>query len=103
ASSLKVVSFLSSRRRHTRLNWSSDVCSSDLGRLPSRRLISSGSLYLPCVIIHVPPSCCAPTAPAAARTPARLSLWHRTVRPERRSEERRGGNGCRSGWLPSRQ
>src|SRR2546426_5312115 len=30
--------FFSSRRRHTRLqgDWSSDVCSSDLGRLPRR-------------------------------------------------------------------
>src|SRR6266480_5677589 len=31
--------FFSSRRRHTRLtcDWSSDVCSSDLGRAPSMR------------------------------------------------------------------
>src|SRR3989449_4457916 len=31
--------FFSSRRRHTRCSrdWSSDVCSSDLGALPSRR------------------------------------------------------------------
>src|SRR5689334_23593763 len=32
--------FFSSRRRHTRWNcdWSSDVCSSDLVRLPARRI-----------------------------------------------------------------
>src|ERR1019366_9923515 len=42
--------FFSSRRRHTRLvsDWSSDVCSSDLGlSLPGLRRIASGIAILP--------------------------------------------------------
>src|SRR6266850_6084857 len=37
--------FFSSRRRHTRLqgDWSSDVCSSDLGGAPRRRGSADGS------------------------------------------------------------
>src|SRR2546426_615759 len=40
-----VFFFFSSRRRHTRLqgDWSSDVCSSDLGRSTCSRSSSSGS------------------------------------------------------------
>src|SRR5437868_14284008 len=38
--------FFSSRRRHTRSkrDWSSDVCSSDLGSRPMRASISTGSI-----------------------------------------------------------
>src|SRR5438093_13229734 len=63
----------SSRRRHTRLvsDWSSDVCSSDLSR---ENDIES-----------------------ARAERGRISLRER---PEPRSEERRVGKECRSGWSP---
>src|SRR5262249_57004227 len=76
--------FFSSRRRHTRLvsDWSSDVCSSDLG-LPVRVLPGS-----------------APTARGGCRVEARLRLQFSTIRnqPVTRSEERRVGKECRSRW-----
>src|SRR6266496_3086658 len=67
--------FFSSRRRHTRSlrDWSSDVCSSDLGAWsrPSAR----------------------PTPTACARPPS-------ATRTATRSEERRVGKECRSRWSP---
>src|SRR3972149_7595262 len=65
--------FFPSRRRHTRLDcdWSSDVCSSDLGRASSWRA--------------------SPWSP----TPERASPACRS-----RSEERRVGEECRSRWSP---
>src|SRR5262245_65620350 len=78
--------FFSSRRRHTRClsDWSSDVCSSDLSSLTTSRPIA--------LLAH-----------RAER--ARL----RNARAPRadleglygRSEERRVGKECRSGWSPS--
>src|SRR2546430_7993781 len=69
--------FFSSRRRHTRFDcdWSSDVCSSDLG---SKRLTVCGSLVR--VTSIVAPGC-------------RLAMTTR-------SEERRVGKECRSRWSP---
>src|SRR5260221_3209998 len=69
--------FFASRRRHTRslCDWSSDVCSSDLGgprRQPSTRSALSGG--------------------PATRSSSSL---RRT-----RSEERRVGKECRSRWSP---
>src|SRR6266542_6317344 len=69
--------FFSSRRRHTRCyrDWSSDVCSSDLGSAPA------------------PGSAAAPgsaPAPDLAAGPAGSP----------RSEERRVGKECRSRWSP---
>src|SRR2546429_7393921 len=72
-----LIFFLSSRRRHTRCSrdWSSDVCSSDLGEwaLPPTSGSAPG-------VKTVPPYCA-----------------HRAVR---RSEERRVGKECRSRWSP---
>src|SRR5256885_8491065 len=57
--------FFSSRRRHTRLqgDWSSDVCSSDLGRRSARAAIDATAPCVPrltkgiaCMIAHRPPS-----------------------------------------------
>src|SRR5256886_10109009 len=59
--------FFSSRRRHTRFDcdWSSDVCSSDLRKLPARKrgrarkprpLGSIGLLELPCLAFSLEPA-----------------------------------------------
>src|SRR5205809_8108477 len=78
--------FFSSRRRHTRCSrdWSSDVCSSDL----------SGSLRRWFRARHnrrrSEPECAIPAK--AARSP-----W-RNIRNVLRSEERRVGKECRTGW-----
>src|SRR5215813_15242040 len=47
-----VVFFFSSRRRHTRCgrDWSSDVCSSDLGPDAERRLLACGRPSVDCEI-----------------------------------------------------
>src|SRR5256885_11798694 len=91
-----IVFFFSSRRRHTRLqgDWSSDVCSSDLGAgggelgldrlrdllLPGGRQVDGGGL-----------------GPAAGAH--RDGLEDRPGEEER-SEERRVGKECRSRWSP---
>src|SRR5215469_17624869 len=68
--------FFSSRRRHTRSlrDWSSDVCSSDLGRGSAAPRTSGGRALRP--------------EPGAGPDP----------RP--RSAERRVGKECRSRWSP---
>src|SRR5207245_3243100 len=73
--------FFSSRRRHTRCyrDWSSDVCSSDLTDAGRPWRIAE---RLGVNIFH--------TAPTAVRMLRKLG-------PER-SEERRVGKECRSGW-----
>src|SRR5688572_24161658 len=68
--------FFSSRRRHTRFDcdWSSDVCSSDL-----RYLSRARSVYrLPLLPVRRPGE----------------------NKQSTRSEERRVGKECRSGWWP---
>src|SRR5690242_21911673 len=87
--------FFSSRRRHTRLtcDWSSDVCSSDL-------VICSKNSTAP-----IPATGAAPGRGLAWPSPKGLS--RRRAAPFRcaivptgraRSEERRVGKECRSGW-----
>src|SRR3712207_7800612 len=91
------VFFFSSRRRHTRYwrDWSSDVCSSDLGDL----LAVTGELGASAAGLLA--------LEGAAPGPERLLRRH--LRPEprveagsaaARSEERRGGKECRSRWSP---
>src|SRR5207253_7104280 len=49
--------FFSSRRRHTRWprDWSSDVCSSDLGRTPDRREPDNArGIFAPCEVLPPP-------------------------------------------------
>src|SRR5256885_13204212 len=69
--------FFSSRRRHTRLqgDWSSDVCSSDLGQRQEKaqRRVADD------IDVDVEPG---------------------PVRRRDRSEERRVGKECRSRWSP---
>src|SRR5205814_5900462 len=71
--------FFSSRRRHTRClsDWSSDVCSSDLyGRRRVRHIYGGFELAI------------------ELRDPMAAG-WY-----DHRSEERRVGKECRSGWWP---
>src|SRR3712207_7702604 len=95
-----LVFFFSSRRRHTRYwrDWSSDVCSSDLGAVtvdgwePGLRSLLTNLLE---------------NAARHGRT-VRLELRERTLSVEDdgpgvapgRSEERRVGKECRSRWSP---
>src|SRR6266487_6910248 len=71
--------FFSSRRRHTRWtgDWSSDVCSSDLGRLGE-----------------------SPGPPRSRLAGAPLAVPHESLS---RSEERRVGKECRFRWWPEHQ
>src|SRR5207253_8176562 len=96
-----VCFFFSSRRRHTRWprDWSSDVCSSDLGlfALPAALLAKDSTRNAP---QFYPPAFAKFAHPMA---------WHSLVRDsessavamqpaEGRSEERRVGKECRAGW-----
>src|SRR3712207_8712235 len=93
--------FFSSRRRHTRYwrDWSSDVCSSDLDeRLPGLTPEQTQSA----LDVH--------EAEHELGLEAGLDVGVGQVRVQGlaargrethlRSEERRGGEGCRSRWLP---
>src|SRR5690242_21071344 len=92
--------FFSSRRRHTRLtcDWSSDVCSSDLGdrALPLRRHGGPQTL---------PPSRHQHLCVADPRRPGRGKRLSRGARQggQHRSEERRVGKECRSRWSPDHE
>src|SRR5690606_40669654 len=87
-----VFFFFSSRRRHTRFSrdWSSDVCSSDLAafaaalprRWVARRFPQSVADFPELEIRHL------------------CWTFRRRRAVRRRSEERRVGKECRSGWWP---
>src|SRR5690348_17389089 len=89
--------FFSSRRRHTRWtgDWSSDVCSSDLGggwwRLVEIGGGCSGAASTILPHLHHPP-------PTSARVRRERAPCRRLPRAPRhpRSEERRVGKECRS-------
>src|SRR5256885_6181631 len=91
--------FFSSRRRHTRLqgDWSSDVCSSDLGYNSYRRsclmfraIMRTPGLFLLCLAsIPVQSSGLSQTDSLALKS-----------QRAKRSEERRVGKECRSRWSP---
>src|SRR5260221_5595986 len=97
----RYVFFFSSRRRHTRslCDWSSDVCSSDLGlsllQAAELATVSSGI-----VVGKVG------TAVAYADDLVReihhgdIATGERKVVTLKRSEERRVGKECRSRWSP---
>src|SRR3712207_8967800 len=91
--------FFSSRRRHTRYwrDWSSDVCSSDLGRplsYPKVALASFVSLSLGHNIGFAGLS----SGAIRYRFYSRAGLTAEEV--AKRSEERRVGKECRSRWSP---
>src|SRR5207247_7978658 len=85
------VFFFSSRRRHTRStrDWSSDVCSSDLIAI-EYKVYREGPLTV--LFLHGWGN--------AASAWDDLVTSTRNVRPDdgSRSEERRVGKECRSGW-----
>src|SRR3712207_7653687 len=87
ASSLEYF-FFSSRRRHTRYwrDWSSDVCSSDLGT----PLDDSAWIARP------------PGYAESSRSAERSARWAsgNDLDQGGRSEERRVGKECRSRWSP---
>src|SRR5256885_2453770 len=95
--------FFSSRRRHTRLqgDWSSDVCSSDLGIL----VIVDEKLVAEFVArVTEPLDGLALKQRLAVAEAAKLDLiWPHVLREVtrgQRSEERRVGKECRSRWSP---
>src|SRR5437016_10251819 len=102
---LSLVFFFSSRRRHTRLvsDWSSDVCSSDLGEkdenaCPRRRDPSKARrLDRRAGVKH---------DPQAEKEPQRIAPHgDGAAAAERRdrSEERRVGKECRARWSPDHE
>src|SRR2546426_9378670 len=90
--------FFSSRRRHTRLqgDWSSDVCSSDLGahvaRKWERRGFLSAEYGTKAVYGRVIRGA---TGTVYAPEGLQVNAW-----AQDRSEERRVGKECRSRWSP---
>src|SRR5688572_33363799 len=89
-----IVFFFSSRRRHTRFDcdWSSDVCSSDLGFVAGGVLAATGLTLLL-------------TAPKRRETAAVIVpvIGFGSLGVEGRSEERRVGKECTSGRWPYHQ
>src|SRR5260370_15431785 len=92
--------FFSSRRRHTRFkcDWSSDVCSSDLGIIS---LDDSKKAYTE-QITRIRQEIFEAQAELAERKAAlgQLDDTARTKATSQRSEERRVGKECRSRWSP---
>src|SRR3712207_7847173 len=88
------IFFFSSRRRHTRYwrDWSSDVCSSDLG-VSSRYDIVRNYHYH--VKVNAVNNKGYATEEEAVTKPAGNNIFAST-----RSEERRVGKECRSRWSP---
>src|SRR5436190_4824060 len=105
---MAVYFFFSSRRRHTRslCDWSSDVCSSDLSAAKRAGIGADLSTILKRLATGpgqpMPARFAALVAVEAARG---LDYAHRQRDPNGnllhlRSEERRVGKRCRSGWSP---
>src|SRR5260221_10781186 len=91
--------FFSSRRRHTRslCDWSSDVCSSDLGAPPGRILGSSlAAMERP----RARQIDAAQPERARPRGEIQILVVDEEALVETRSEERRVGKECRSRWSP---
>src|SRR5260370_26618368 len=93
--------FFSSRRRHTRFkcDWSSDVCSSDLGCATGEEAYSIAMLLLEEASSHTE----RPQIQVFATDldPRALAIAREGAYPSTlRSEERRVGKECRSRWSP---
>src|SRR3712207_7184912 len=83
--------FFTSRRRHTRYwrDWSSDVCSSDLVRPPTR------AVAVPARVLNVRAN--GRRRSTERRPPTRKTTFVRRVLDRK---ERRVGKECRSRWSP---
>src|SRR5207248_4574832 len=91
------VFFFSSRRRHTRSygDWSSDVCSSDLGALVVAYAVGAAMGMQQILDSNHPLSVVAPRLEPPWVSGVVLAwAWIAF----RRSEERRVGKECRAGW-----
>src|SRR5207302_7331971 len=95
-----VFFFFSSRRRHTRFSrdWSSDVCSSDLGLMAAPRCsMSAGTRELISSVVHEDQTFGEITNIATSlRSKLQQPLRFHTRFRKRRSEERRVGKECRT-------
>src|SRR5688572_18487385 len=96
----EMLFFFSSRRRHTRFDcdWSSDVCSSDLSDLGLHSNLPFGA---PESFVNNSPNRCnaaASTSIESVQRPSWGSLLFKFMMNCSRSEERRVGKECRSGW-----
>src|SRR5256885_5419221 len=95
---MKWFFFFSSRRRHTRLqgDWSSDVCSSDLGLLVNFQILSG--------YVNDAPAGKSLLLDFGDITPGSSlhGRWNMvsSLAGKFRSEERRVGKECRSRWSP---
>src|SRR5256885_3953871 len=96
----RVLFFFSSRRRHTRLqgDWSSDVCSSDLGAQPANR--EWGRLAAGPYAVGGLGATVIAYRGASIRARALLAVVVFVGAALLRSEERRVGKECRSRWSP---
>src|SRR5438309_7793663 len=100
--------FFSSRRRHTRWNydWSSDVCSSDLGYSAAKGdALVRGELCLEAIRLARVVRSLLPEPVSELEGLLALMLLHDARRATRvdvrgRSEERRVGKECRCRWWP---
>src|SRR5690606_40316869 len=100
--------FFSSRRRHTRFSrdWSSDVCSSDLvskkrvmaAAAASARASSAGS----CTRTSVPKDVNRSVRNSSSGEAPHAHSRKTAAQAASRSEERRVGKECRSGWARER-
>src|SRR3712207_8037857 len=93
--------FFSSRRRHTRYwrDWSSDVCSSDLGRI--EEVVNKSKKEVDVAIMETGEQAAYETGvhglhPELIKLIGRMR-WRTSYG---RSEERRVGKECRSRWSP---
>src|SRR5258706_11482838 len=94
--------FFSSRRRHTRLvsDWSSDVCSSDLGIIRLDGTLNSSSASPPSNLLLLATSSPFESNNSITTTAFEPMLFAATSKTKFRSEERRVGKECRSRWSP---
>src|SRR5256886_9161955 len=91
--------FFSSRRRHTRFDcdWSSDVCSSDLGSPVRSATVTCEILFL---ITSAACNCSGGNVCATVTQRMPTAFAARTPFTASRSEERRVGEEGRSRWSP---
>src|SRR2546429_1045232 len=94
--------FFSSRRRHTRCSrdWSSDVCSSDLSLIYSRRNSISVQLASSAFTADTVSVQLSHVITTDGKLQAILTGSLENGQYENRSEERRVGKECRSRWAP---